>query len=154
MKRMFLLIPMLVGILVVAACAPAAPKVELPEGYAQASPVIPAMGEHWANLAEFGAQAQAPETMGPIYMVYEGDVIGVEYMWSREMTEEITIPTPEGPEVFEALAPIELPAGGTVDHMDITFVPEGHPGLYEVPHWDIHLYFISQEEKAAITPEG
>jgi hypothetical protein len=129
-----------------------AAKVTIPEGYEQASPVIPAMGEHWANLAEFGAQAQAQETMGPIYMVYKGEVIGVEYMWSRDMLQEISIPTPEGAEVFEALAPV--PVGATVDHMDITFVPEGHPGIYEVPHWDIHMYFISQEEKAAITPEG
>ncbi len=150
MKRGFLLVLGLVGILVVAACAPAAPKLTVPEGYAQASPVIPAMGEHWANLAEFGAQAQAGLPMGPIYLVHEGEVIGTEDMWSRDMLQEIIIPTPEGAEVFEALAP--LPVGATVDHMDITFVPEGHPGIYEVPHWDIHMYFISQEEKAAITP--
>ncbi len=148
MKKVFLFIPLLVGILVLAACA--APKTELPGGYAQASPLIPAMGEHWANLAEFGAQAQAQEPMGPIYLVNKGEVIGIEYMWSRDMLQEITIPTPEGPEVFEALAP--LPVGATVDYMDITFVPEGHPGIYEVPHWDIHLYFIPKAEVDAIMP--
>ncbi len=68
------------------------------------------------------------------------------------MLQEVSIPTPEGAEVFEALASIQIPAGATVDHMDITFHPEGHPGLYEVPHWDIHIYFITQAEKAAITP--
>ena len=83
MKKGFLLILGLVGILAVAACAPATPKMELPEGYAPASPVIPAMGEHWANLAEFGAQAQAGLPMGPIYLVHDGEVIGIEYMWSR-----------------------------------------------------------------------
>ncbi len=150
MKKVFALAAVMVVMLVGGiACAA---KVTVPEGYEQASPVIPAMGEHWVNFAEFGAQVQAQETIGPIYNVYKGEVIGVEYMWSRGMLQEIEIATPEGAEVFEALAPI--PVGATVDHMDITFVPEGHPGIYEVPHWDIHMYFISQEEKAAITPEG
>jgi hypothetical protein len=133
MKKGFLLITLLVSLLVAAACSPASPKIELPEGYTQASPVIPQMGEHWANLAEFQAQAQAQKPMGPIYNV-------------------ISIPTPAGPEEFEALAP--LPVGATVDHFAITFVPHGHPGIYEVPHWDIHLYFITQEEKVGITPGG
>ncbi len=148
MKKLFLVALLVVAMLVGGiACAA---KVTVPEGYEQASPVIPAMGEHWGNLAQLEAQGQAGMPMGPIYMVYKGEVIGVEYMWSREMLEEISIPTPEGPEVFEALAPLLV--GATVDHMDITFVPEGHPGIYEVPHWDIHMYFITQAEKAAIVP--
>jgi hypothetical protein len=152
MKKGFLLITLLVSLLVAAACSPASPKIELPEGYTQASPVIPQMGEHWANLAEFQAQAQAQKPMGPIYNVYKGEVIGVEYMYSEDMLQAISIPTPAGPEEFGALAP--LPVGATVDHFDITFVPHGHPGIYEVPHWDIHLYFITQEEKVGITPGG
>ena len=141
MKKKFLLIPVLVGILAVAACAPAAPKLELPEGTVPLSPVIPAMGEHWAN------PDQLP--LGPIYLVYKGEVIGIEYMWSEDMMQEVSIPTPEGPEVFNALVP--LPVGVTVDHVDVAFMPHGHDG-FEVPHRDIHMYFITPEEKAAITP--
>ena len=90
----------------------------------------------------------------PIYMVHKGEVIGVEYMWSQDMVgEEIRVTSPEGDEVFQPLPTLSL-GGDTADHMDITFLPEGHPGLYELPHWDIHIYFISQEEKAAIMPEG
>ncbi len=97
------------------------------------------MGEHWVNWAEFEAQAQAGLPVGPIYLVHKGEVIGLEYMWSQDiMMQEFTIATPEG---------------ATVDHFDINFIPEGHPGVYEVPHQETHLYFITQEEKAAITPE-
>ncbi len=148
MKKRFLLIPVLVAILVGGIACTA--KVTLPEGYEQASPVVPTMGEHWVNFAEFGAQAQAQETMGPIYLVHKGEVIGVEYMWSSDMMQEMSIPTPEGPEVFEALPP--LPVGATVDHVNVAFFPEGHEE-FEVPHWDIHMYFITEEEQAAIMPE-
>lgn len=38
-----------------------------------------------------------------------------------------------------------------VDHVDIQFVPNGHEG-FEVPHYDIHAYFITPEEKRQICP--
>jgi hypothetical protein len=44
-------------------------------------------------------------------------------------------------------------AGKTIDHVDITFMPQGHPG-HEKPHYDIHLYFISATDKAQICPDG
>ena len=65
------------------------------------------------------------------------------------MMQEVSIPTPEGPDVFNALP--SLPVGVTVDHVDVAFMPHGHEA-FEVPHWDIHMYFITPEEKAAITP--
>ncbi len=142
MKKRFLLIPVVVSLLVVAACAPA-PKMELPDGAQKLSDVIPAMGEHWANLAQM--------PLGPIYMVYKGEVIGIEYMWTEDMMQEVSIPTPEGPEELSALVP--LPVGVAVNHVDVAFMPHGHEG-FEVPHWDMHLYFITQAEKAAITPGG
>lgn len=45
-------------------------------------------------------------------------------------------------------AGIELPP---VDHVDFNFEPNGHEG-YEVPHYDVHLYFISHANHMAITP--
>ncbi len=143
MKKMFLVVSLLVATLVVAGCAPAAPKMELPQGAQKLSDVIPAMGEHWAN------PAQLP--LGPIYLVHNGGVIGIEYMWTEDMMQELSIPTPEGPEEISALVP--LPVGVVVDHVDVAFMHHGHEG-FDVPHWDIHLYFITQEEKAAITPGG
>ena len=143
MKKRFLLIPVVVSVLVVSACAPAASKMELPEGVITAGGVVPGMGEHWFD------PAQMP--LGPIYLVHDGEVIGIEYMWSEDMMQEVSIPTPAGPEVFNALVP--LPVGVTVDHADVALMPKGHEG-FEVSHWDIHMYFITQAEKGAITPGG
>lgn len=38
------------------------------------------------------------------------------------------------------------------DHIDVGWGPEGHepPGLYDLPHFDIHFYMISVEEKMKI----
>ncbi len=114
---------------------------ELPEEAQKLTDIIPAMGEHWAN------PAQLP--FGPIYLVYKGEVIGIEYMWSDDMLQEVEIPTPEGPEHLNALVP--LPVGTVVDHVDYAFMPHGHEG-FEVPHHDLHMYFITEAEKAAIMP--
>ncbi len=40
-----------------------------------------------------------------------------------------------------------------MDHVDVAFMPHGHEG-FDLPHWDMHLYFITPEEKSAITPGG
>ncbi len=144
MKKLFLVVLLVVAMLVGGiACSSTAPKMELPEGAQKLTDVIPAMGEHWAN------PAQLP--LGPIYLVHNGEVIGLEYMWTEDMMQELSIPTPEGPEEISALAP--LPVGVTVDHVDVAFMHHGHEG-FDVPHWDIHTYFITQEEKAAIMPGG
>ncbi len=141
MKKSGLVMLLLVAILLVAGCARPAPKMELPAGAQKLSDVIPAMGEHWADLAQM--------PLGPIYLVYKGEVIGLEYMWTEDMMQAVSIPTPAGPEEFNALVP--LPVGVTVDHVDIAFMEHGHEG-FEVPHWDMHLSFITQEEKAAVMP--
>ena len=131
----------LVSILLAACGAPAATKMELPAGLMTEGGVIPGMGEHWFN------PAQMP--LGPIYLVYKGEVIGIEYMWSEDMMQDVSIPTPAGPEEFKALVP--LPVGVVVGHVTVALMPHGHEG-FEVPHSDIHMYFITQEEVAAITP--
>lgn len=39
------------------------------------------------------------------------------------------------------------------DHVDLGWNPEGHepPGIYDVPHFDIHFYMTTEEEQMAIT---
>lgn len=144
MKKLFLVALLLMALLVGGiSCSSAAPKMELPEGVQKLSDVIPAMGEHWAN------PAQLP--LGPIYLVYKGEVIGIEYMWNDDMLQEVEIPTPEGTEHLNALVP--LPVGAAVDHVDYAFMPHGHEG-FDVPHHDLHMYFITEAEKAAIMPGG
>ena len=39
-----------------------------------------------------------------------------------------------------------------VDHFSIGFEAAGHEG-FEVPHYDIHLYFLPPEEMAKVQPE-
>ncbi len=140
MKKVFALVAVVVAIMVVAAsCAPATPKVTLPQGYIKVSDVVPAMGEHWLN----------PEIpTAPVYLIHKGEVIGIEYLWTEDMLQEA--PGPPG-ETIKALAS-SLPVGATVDHIDVSWMT---PGVHEGPpvdHWEMHIYFITQAEKAAITP--
>ena len=147
MKRKILLVPLslvLVTGLLLGACAqpapaPAAPKLTLPQGYIKASDVVPAMGEHWLN----------PENpTAPVYLIYEGEVIGIEYLWTEDILQEV--PGPPGTTI--KVLPSSLPVGVTVDHFDVAWMT---PGVHEGPpvdHWEVHIYFITQAEKAAITP--
>ena len=66
MKKLFPVALLMVAVLVGGvACAAAAPKLALPQGYIKASDVVPAMGEHWLN----------PENpTAPVYLIYEREV--------------------------------------------------------------------------------
>jgi hypothetical protein len=105
----------------------------LPANVVQISPVVPAMGEHWADPATL--------PLGPIYCVHKGKIVCLEFMMSQEDYAS--------GKSWPALAGIEgLPP---VDHLNIGFEAHGHQG-FEVPHYDIHMYFLSPEEVAKIQP--
>jgi len=108
----------------------------LPAGTIQLDPVVvPAMGEHWANPAA----GDMPN--GPIYGVYKGKLVFLEYMIAQtdfvDGKNHVNLPGMKG---------VPSPA---VVQTDIEFQPAGHPG-FEIPHYDIHMYFISEEEQQAI----
>lgn len=106
----------------------------LPEGVVQLSPTVPGMGEHWGNPADM--------PLGPIYCVHDGKIVCLEFMIAQE---EFT-----AGKSWPALSGMEgLPA---VNHLNIGFEPAGHEG-FEVPHYDVHLYFLSPEEMAKVQPE-
>ena len=92
------------------ASAQAAEGLTLPEGAIQLSPALPAMGEHWARPQDL--------PLGPIYMVWQGDVIGIEYMFDPPMMQRVEIPTPAGAEVYYALENLDL-YGQRVDHIGV-----------------------------------
>lgn len=106
----------------------------LPEGTIQLTPVVPQMGEHWANPKDM--------PLGPIYGVYNGKLVFFEYMPAKDLDKTVH-------DVPGNLVP--LPS--KIDHFDIDWNPQGHEG-YEVPHYDMHLYYISREEQNKIMPAG
>ena len=107
----------------------------LPEGTIQITPVVPGMGEHWADPKNL--------PLGPIYGVYGGKIIFLEYMISQNDFRN-------GVKHTQLTGNKSLPA---IDRIDFEFQPNGHEG-YEVPHYDIHEYMISHSDHTAITPSS
>lgn len=107
----------------------------LPEGTIQITPVVPAMGEHWSN-----PQAGDLPT-GPIYGVYNGKLVFLEYMIAQEDFKN-------GKNHVNLAGMKGVPSPSVVQ-MDVEFQATGHEG-FEVPHYDIHAYFISEEEQQQV----
>ena len=105
----------------------------LPKGAVKVSGVVPGMGEHWANPKDL--------PLGPIYCVYKGKVVCLEYMISQaDFAAGKSWPELTG---LKNLPPI--------NHVNMGFEPKGHEG-YEVPHYDMHIYFASPEAMKSIKP--
>lgn len=103
----------------------------LPEDVVQLSGVVPQMGEHWGKIDNL--------PLGPIYCVHENKIVCLEFMISQEDFA--------AGESWPVLAGMDgLPP---VNHVSISFEPEGHEG-YEIPHYDIHMFFLTPEEVAEI----
>ena len=116
---------------------PPQPKVRpagLPAGVVMVSPCIATMGEHWVD--------PKGSMMGPIYGSYNGKVIFTEIM----------VPLSELQKGF-SWANIRALPGYTIDHMDFKFEAKGHPGM-TVPHYDVHLYYVSPAFQKTICPDG
>lgn len=107
----------------------------LPKDVVQLSGVVPGMGEHWGNPADL--------PLGPIYGVSNGKIIFIEYMIDQASFEQ-------GKSFLELASKLDVPLP-PVHHIDFNFEPNGHEG-YEVPHYDVHLYFVSHDEHMAIAP--
>src|SRR5580700_8599284 len=95
----------------------------MPSDAQQLSPCVPGMGEHWGNPKNL--------PFGPIYGVYQGKIVFTEIMIDQRDFAA-------GKSWTDQLKPI---AGHTIDHVDVEFNPQGHPG-YTLPHYDVHAYFV------------
>jgi hypothetical protein len=87
-----------------------------------------------------GTQYVLPSNIphGPVFNVYNGKVIGLEYMIGKE-------------DLASAMSFYNLPLyGKTYDHIDIGLLSQGHAG-YPVPHYHVDIYNISRAESKAIT---
>ena len=106
----------------------------LPEGVVQLSPTVPGMGEHWGNPADM--------PLGPTYCVHQGKIICLEFMMAQDEFE-----SGQSWPMLAGMAGLPAP-----DHTHIGFQAAGHEG-FEVPHYDIHMYYLSPDEVAKIQPE-
>ncbi|WP_438346978.1 hypothetical protein ACP8HI_14690 [Paenibacillus sp. FA6] len=107
----------------------------LPEGTIQITESVPSMGGHWSNPQE----GDLPT--GPIYGVHDGKLVFLEYMIAQDdFIKGVNHTNVAG------MKGVPSPA---VVQMDIEFQKLGHEG-FEVPHYDIHAYFITDEEQHQI----
>lgn len=108
----------------------------MPANFVMVSPCIQRMGEHWADI-------KSPHAMtGPIYGTYQGKPVFSEIMVTQQ-------------QLAKGFSYTDLSAlpGYTIDHVDLDYEPDGHPGM-PFPHYDVHAYYISAAEQAKICPNG
>ncbi len=75
--------------------------------------------------------------VGPVYLVHNGEVIGIEYMLSKD-------------EILSGKTYKHLNGLGIkVDHINIGVMEEGHE-VYESPHYHIDVYSVSEEVESKI----
>lgn len=113
---------------------PAVRPAGIPSDAVLVSPCIQTMGEHWAALKNLPT--------GPIYGVWQGKPVFTEIMVSLDQLEK-----------GFSWANVRALPGYRIDHMDFEFEPHGHPG-YPVPHYDVHLYYVTPAVQATICPDG
>ena len=88
---------------------------------------IPSMGYHYVRDAD--------KPFGPIYGYYKGKPVFTEIMVNRAFLSS-------GKSWDEQLKPL---TGYHIDHVDVWYEPNGHPG-YQVPHYDIHAWYVPHSE--------
>lgn len=118
-------------------------ELKLPAGAIKISEAVPAMGEHWANPKDL--------PLGPIYLVWQGKVIGVEYMFTLAMLNASPNrrAAPDSKLTLRYDTPNLMLFGQKIDHLTISYMPDGHDG-FKVPHYDYHFYFVSPADRYKI----
>ncbi len=82
-----------------------------------------------------------------------GDPVSMSVVLSEGALSGLPATAPVGG--IEYVVPLPAEAGGTrFDHVGINWGPTGHPpeGVYNVPHFDVHFYMISMQQRDAMTP--
>jgi hypothetical protein len=104
---------------------PAVRPAGIPPNFTMVSPCVPGMGEHWADIHAGGLMGTT------IYGTYRGKPVFTELMVRPETFAA-------GKSFENVLKPLP---GYTIDHVDIEYLPHGHPGA-PFPHYDIHGYYV------------
>ncbi len=74
---------------------------------------------------------------------------------SLVFTEDALVGLPGTLPATEFVIPLPSDAPATVfNHIGVNWQPQGHPPatIYSVPHFDVHFYLISTQERDAMTP--
>jgi hypothetical protein len=106
----------------------APPPKPIPSNYVQVSPCIPTMGAHYAD-------PKAASSSSPLYGVYQNKPVFTEIMVTPKEFAA-------GKSWINVLQPLP---GYQINHVDIGFMPHGHPGML-FPHYDIHAYYVSHAD--------
>lgn len=118
---------------------PPQPKVHpagIPANFMMVSPCVAGMGEHWANL-KLGPHATT------IYGTYQGKPIFTEIML---LPKDFA----QGKSFLNVVRPLP---GYQIDHVDIEYLPHGHPGM-GYAHYDIHGYYVPHAVHVKYCPDG
>jgi|Deesub1362A_J573_1020465.scaffolds.fasta_scaffold00005_188 hypothetical protein len=138
----FIFLSLLLAVILIAGCVTSQPEeniLALPNEAIKLSEVVPGMGEHWAIPSDL--------PFGPIYLVHEGKIIGIEYMIHEDELESNPITLPSGEVIGRPFIMSTL--GQKINHVELNYLPQGHAGDEE-PHYDLHMYFISKEGREQI----
>lgn len=97
-----------------------------------------------------GTQYIAPQDIpyGPLYDVYQGKVIGLEYM-VPETAPASSMNTAAGSVMNGAMSTLDL-HGVAYDHMNMMIMPQGHAGL-PVPHFMADILTVPKSTTDKIT---
>lgn len=100
------------------------PPKPIPANFVQVSPCVPTMGTHYAD-------PHAPLAGSTIYGVYQGKPVFTEVMVTPKDLAS-------GKSWDNTLRPLP---GYAIDHVDIDYLPHGHPGM-PFAHYDVHAYYV------------
>ncbi len=87
----------------------------------------------------------------------KGKPLAVGLTFSESVLKTVPAELPSGQEGIQVDLPLPKEAGLTAfDHIGFGWNPKGHEpeNIYTLPHFDIHFYTISVEEKERITAQG
>lgn len=131
---------------------------QLPPNLVKISECVPTEGEHWMN----------PKNLphGPLYGVYKGKVISIEYMFLPSDIGGAAVSKLNFPDTLKFMQQNNLTLDDYVHLLGSGFDLFGfkytyftihwivaHAGL-TVPHYDFHFYLVSKEEANQVCPDA
>ena len=115
---------------------PQPPPKPIPANFVQVSPCVKTMGVHYADVTK-------PLAGSTIYGVYSGKPVFTEIMLTPKQFAA-------GASWDNVLRPLP---GYKVDHVDIDYLKNGHPGM-PFAHYDLHAYYVPHAEHMKFCPNG